>query len=117
MDHVYRKAAKIWEERKMTLSEKRCLFTSMLAMLIRHANALGYGVNIDCVKCYLPGHHRKGSVHYDGLAADLNLFKGGKLLQDDESYGVLHDYFDSIGGAARIPGDLRHFSVEHNGVR
>lgn len=116
MDHVYREAARIWEE-KVTLGEKRCLFTSMLARLIKYANEAGYGVNLECGKCYLTGHHRKNSLHYLGLAADLNIYKNGEWLPDGTGHDVLHDYWDSIGGAKRIPGDSNHYSIEHEGRR
>jgi hypothetical protein len=56
-------------------------------------------------------------LHYIGLAIDLNIFKNGKYLTDGTGHDVLHDVWDSLGGAARIPGDLNHYSLEHSGRR
>lgn len=56
----------------MTLGEKRRQFSLDLAILIVWANREGYGIAIDDVKAH--DGHMKGSKHYDGLAADLNLY-------------------------------------------
>lgn len=56
------------------------------------------------------------SCHKLRLAVDFNLIIDGKLASPDD-YSELHDYWRSIGGAAQIPGDMNHFSFEHNGCR
>ena len=56
----------------MTLGEKRRQFSLDLAILIVYANREGYGIAIDDVKAH--DGHMKNSKHYDGLAADLNLY-------------------------------------------
>jgi hypothetical protein len=99
----------------MTLREKQSKFVIMLALLIRRANALGYEMTLGCGYCKLEGHHRKNSCHYIRLAQDINLFKNGIWLKDGTGHDVLHDIWDGLGGAPRIPGDLNHFSVEHEG--
>jgi hypothetical protein len=101
----------------MTLREKQSKFVVMLALLIRRANALGYELTLGCGRCQLPGHHMKNSLHYIGLAQDLNLFWQGHYLKSGVGHDVLHDYWDALGGAERIPGDLNHYSLEHNGRR
>lgn len=101
----------------MTLREKQSLFVALVARLITHAYALGYEVTFGCARCHLPGHHAPWSLHYKGLAIDLNLFKGGKWLTDGSGHDVLHEYWTSIGGSKPIPGDLNHFSLEHEGIR
>jgi hypothetical protein len=101
----------------MTLREKQSKFVVMLALLIRRANALGYELTLGCGRCHLPGHHMEGSLHYLGLAQDLNLFKDGVWLKDGTGHDVLHQYWSSIGGAEMIPGDSNHYSLEHLGRR
>lgn len=56
----------------MTLGERRRQFSLDLAILIVWANREGYGIAIDDVKAH--DGHIKNSKHYDGLAADLNLY-------------------------------------------
>ena len=101
----------------MTLREARCRFSLMISCLIKHAHDLGYECAIDCVKCYLPGHHMKNSLHYEGLAADINLYKGGIWLQDGTGHDILHSYWSKLGGAEMIPWDLNHYSIEWQGRR
>jgi hypothetical protein len=45
------------------------------------------------------------------MAIDILLFSGDIKITDDQPYNSLHDYWDKIGGAKRIPGDLGHFSL------
>jgi hypothetical protein len=101
----------------MTLRQKQSLFVQMVATLIKRAHALGYDLTFACARCAKEGHHRPNSLHYIGLAIDLNIFKNGVYLTDGTGHDVLHDVWDSLGGAARIPGDLNHYSLEHNGRR
>lgn len=108
---------KIEGETKVTLRQKQSKFALMVAILIRHAHALGYEITFGCARCVQEGHHRPNSLHYIGLAIDLNLFKGGKYLTDGSGHDVLHDFWDTIGGAERIEGDCNHYSVVHNGRR
>lgn len=61
----------------MTLGEKRRQFSLDLAILIVWANREGYAIAIDDVKAH--DGHMVNSKHYEGLAADLNLY-----LYDDE---------------------------------
>lgn len=55
------------------------------------------------------------SVHKLRLAVDVNCIKDGQLVAD--FYPDMHDQWESMGGAKRIPKDLNHFSFEHNGKR
>ena len=103
----------------MRLSQKRHKFRRMKRMLNAYGEFLGYNVVEDqgkrCDDC--PNTHPR-SVHKVGLAIDL-------ILYDDEwepiwftiDFEKLHDFWDFIGGAERITGDLGHFSLEHGGVR
>ena len=102
----------------MTHSEKRILFSTSLAKLVLYMNQLGYGVAIDYVKrCDDCKVNSKNSVHPDGLAADLNLYVDGVYITIPEAHVKPHDYWDIMGGAKRIKGDMNHYSFEHNGRR
>ena len=99
----------------MTLRQKQSNFVSMVSDLIRYAYANGYEMTFG--DAYATSGHMDNSNHYLRLAIDLNLFKDGKWLSDGTGHDFLHDYWDSIGGAKRIPNDLNHYSLEHNGRR
>jgi hypothetical protein len=111
----------------MSLRKKQSKFARMVADLIIHAYYLGYEITF-CDAYRDPRVHggmgeRKGygsanSCHKLRLAIDFNLFKDGVWLQGydaTKAYNELHDYWDDIGGSRRIPNDLNHFSLEHNG--
>jgi len=103
------------------LSDKQKLLPTMLAMLAIFATFKGYAIN------YGEGYdddgigHMKGSLHYIKLAQDVNLFKNGVWLDKGpemmKGHNLLHDLWDLLGGAARIPGDLNHYSIAHEGKR
>ena len=105
----------------MTIGEAQRKFTLMIGKLILKAYELGYeltlgeGYDDDGVG------HMKGSLHYVKLAQDLNLFKNGVWLDKgpemEKGHGMLHDYWDSIGGARRISKDLNHYSYAWQGKR
>jgi len=83
----------------MTLGEKRRQFSLDLAILIVWANREGYGIAIDDVKAH--DGHMKNSKHYDGLAADLNLyfFEGGKWIyqRETEAHTVMGEEWERMG--------------------
>jgi hypothetical protein len=102
----------------MTLLEKQFRFTHMVAQLILHAEQLGYSVTLgEAWRLPHATHGHPQSTHKHRLAIDLNLFRGGVWLTSGAEHGPLHDYWDSIGGAPRIDGDMNHYSLAHNGVR
>ena len=101
----------------------------MLPRLIDHIHALGYEVrggdlfrdsrmhgHVGEKKGY--GH--KNSCHKLKLAIDLYLTKDGVFLKGDaakEAHNQVHEFWDDLGGAKRIPHDLNHYSLEHQGMR
>ncbi len=89
-----------------------------IGRLIIYAYSVGYELSFD--DAYrspdVPYGH-ENSCHRYRLAIDFNIFKDGVLLDNGEGHDRLHDYWDMVGGATRIMGDLRHYSFEHNGVR
>jgi hypothetical protein len=108
-------------EKKMTLREKQSKFVIMVAKLILFAYDKGYeltfgeGYDDDGVG------HMKGSVHYVRLGQDLNAFLNDVWLDKgpemEKAFGLMHDFWDTLGGAKRIDKDLNHFSFEWEGRR
>lgn len=60
--------------------------------------------------------HMPNSLHYIGLAIDLNLFKNGEYLKDTNDHKELGEFWESLGGSwgGRF-NDGNHYSLEHNG--
>lgn len=103
----------------MTLRQKQSKFCKMIALLILHAEALGYELTFgDAYRDPRVTYGHKKSLHRKRLATDLNLFKKGKYLTGTESYRPLGEYWESIGGSwgGRFK-DGNHFSLEHGGVK
>ena len=112
----------------ISLSQKQRAFTRMLADLIQFAYEQGYELTVgDAFRDpRLHGEHgtKKGygsskSVHKLRLAMDLNLWVNGKYIQtsDHPAWDELHNHWESIGGAERVPNNANHFSLEHWGYR
>jgi hypothetical protein len=95
-------------------------FTLMVGRLIVWTYTQGYELTLgESYNAYGLGH-MKDSLHYSRLAQDLNLFKDKVWLKGEEAekgYNLMHDFWDSIGGAKRIEKDLNHFSMEYLGRR
>lgn len=92
----------------------------MLGMLITHAYLIGYELtlgrgSVSAAANKADGGHKR-SLHLYRLAQDLNVFKDDVYLTDGTGHDVLHDYWDSIGGAKRIKKDMNHYSFEHQGM-
>lgn len=106
----------------VTLRQKQSKFMHMLALLILHAEQLGYELTMG--RGYASpeankadgGHPR--SNHLNRLAIDLNLFRDGRWLSSTRSHKPLGEYWESIGGTwgGRF-GDGNHYSLEHKGVK
>lgn len=113
----------------MTLRQARCRFTRSVAKLIGMAEAMGFECALDEGTVHLTpknptGNHRKGSVHYSGLALDLLLYKDGVYLESTEAYTELGEYWESLGVEQDLPlrwggrfSDGNHFSHEWNGMK
>ena len=99
----------------MTLGEKQREFTYMGALLVLHAYQLGYELTDGAAyrdPAWGVGHKR--SLHGSRLARDYNLFLDGAFLKGEKAragHNKLHDYWDMIGGNARIGEDLNHYSL------
>ena len=101
----------------MTLREKRVAFTLAIGKLILWANESGQpevAIRRDGLK------HMENSLHYCGLAVDLDAYRGGQYLTATEDYTALGDHWKTLHPLARWGGDFTnkdgcHFSFEHEG--
>jgi len=102
----------------MSLREKQSKFCRMTALLILHAEQLGYELTYgDAYRDPRVDYGHKNSNHRQRLAVDFNLFRDGQYLTKTEDYEPLGIYWESIGGSwgGRFD-DGNHFSLQHNGV-
>lgn len=97
----------------MSLRAKQSKFVHMIALLILHAEQLGYEITF--AEAY-----RKDDrlLHGSRLAIDLNLFQDGNYIVTTEGHLPLGEYWESIGGAwgGRFD-DGNHYSLEHEGKK
>ncbi len=105
----------------MTLRQKRVLFTRLIAELTLWIFEQGYEVAYgrDGEK------HMAGSLHYQGLAKDLILYKDGEYLTMTEDYKFAGEKWKSMHDLCRWGGDFKrggrpypdgnHFSVTYEG--
>jgi len=120
----------------MSLSTLQQEFTHCFALLILHAEQLGYRVTMgdgyrdprshgkigeklmdaDGKKIY----GRKNSNHKRRLAHDINLFLDGVFLQETEHHRVLGKYWETLHPMARWGGhynDGNHYSFLYKGYQ
>ena len=109
------------------LGRKQRKFSRDFALLLQYAYALGYTVT------FPPEHtdHILLSLHYIGLAKDINLFldtdEDGKeeYLILSKQYKELGVFWESLGNTwggrftrrGKPYPDGGHFSIEHNGIK
>ena len=117
----------------MTLRETQSTFAQCIARLILHVDEMGLAVTLGEGKVYerrrlrdgteaMDGVHMQGSVHYVGLAMDLNLFKNGHYLEDGSlpEWLALGEWWEKQHPLARWGGrfgskDSNHFSFTNGG--
>jgi len=113
----------------LKLSEKQIKLCHALNSIERWAFGLGYDLvredayrnpvvhgEFGIKKSYAAAY----SVHKLKLAQDYSVFRNGKYVTGEEAnrvFNLMHDHADTLGLAERIPGDLGHFSMEHQGHR
>lgn len=103
----------------MSLSAKQQKFTRMVALLILHADQLGYGVTFgDAFRDPRVPYGHANSLHRQRLAIDLNLFRDGQFLTSTKDHQPLGEYWESIGGTwgGRF-NDGNHYSLAHAGMK
>lgn len=113
----------------MTLGQKQELFSRLIVNLMGFIHDRGYEIRVGDffrdprvhgklgVKL---GYGHKNSAHKNKLAADLNLFKDGRYLTDDNDHEPFGIYWESLHPLCRWGGrfqDGNHYSLEHEGVK
>lgn len=96
------------------LLEKRIRFTYAVAGLIEFVTTQGYQITLgpDGLK------HMKNSLHYVGLAVDVQIFKDGVYLTKTPEYKFAGDWWKSLGPDFCWGGDWEdgnHFSITYGG--
>jgi len=99
------------------LFDKRALFTVCVADLINFMIGKGYTplLGKDGLK------HMKNSLHYDGLAVDIDLIKDGQYLPNTEDHKQFGEYWKSLdpdccwGGDFKGNPDGNHYSIKYQG--
>jgi hypothetical protein len=113
----------------MSLGKKQERFSRALPLLYLYAQYHGYEIRTGDVfrdpRAFgklgvAKGYGHKNSAHKNKLAVDANITKDGIYLRGmaaGDAHNFLHNFWDMLGGAKRIPHDLNHYSFEHQGMR
>ena len=115
----------------MRLRAKQSLFVKLLADLLVYAHLGGWEFTLGeahvinprktrAGKKVVDGVHMKGSLHYQRLAIDLNLFVNGRYIRSSThpAYVQLGTYWESLHPLCRWGGrfhDANHFYITHAG--
>jgi hypothetical protein len=96
------------------LGDKRKLFTRCVQELLARMLMSDYEPMIgkDGLK------HMKNSLHYEGLAVDIDLTKDGVYLATTEAHQVFGEFWESLHPDCRWGGrfkDGNHYSVTYSG--
>lgn len=97
------------------LGDKRIKFTVYVADLINFMSAKGFSPMLgkDGLK------HMKGSLHFEGLAVDIDLVKDGVYLNKTEDHKPFGEYWKTLDKDCRWGGDFKghpdgnHYSVAY----
>lgn len=105
-------------------------FTQSVALLIQKAAALGYGVTFGEAwrtpeQARINATNGSGisrSLHIERLAIDLNLFKDGRYITNDEGHKLLGPWWKALHSKHRWGGDFtkrdfNHYSSSPDGER
>jgi len=98
------------------LFNKRALFTSLVPKLIERIIATGEVplLGRDGLK------HKPNSLHFDGLAVDIDLFRNGIYLTKTSDHTEYGEYWKSLHPDCRWGGDFQnkdgnHYSITYQG--
>lgn len=98
----------------MSLRSRQSRFVKMVQLLVGYADLRGYELTYgDAYRDDRCDYGHPKSLHRKRLAVDFNLFRDGVYLSGDAAkrgHDLLHDFWDAIGGSARISHDLNHYS-------
>ena len=112
----------------MTLGDKQRLFFRLLPRLLDKVIELSYeGTTGDAFRDprvhgeigVRRGYGHPKSAHKNKLAIDINLFKDGRYITDDEGHREIGEWWVQQHPLCRCGssfGDYNHYSIEHNGV-
>ena len=94
------------------LFTKRVLFSSLIPRLIDKMIADGYTplLGKDGLK------HMAGSLHFDGLAMDIDLFKNGVYLTDVKYHRPFGEFWKSLDPLCCYGGDFQSVDADHYSV-
>lgn len=114
-------AWELWCEMRneKTLRQKQSDFAKKVALLILFAYEKGYEITFG--DAWAKTGHSSNSLHYDRSAIDINLFKGGRWLQETSDFQELGEFWESLhhyckwGG--RLANDGNHFSYSSDNLR
>ncbi len=96
----------------MTLGQKRRKFSQMISILVLATPGLIRRGEICYDDVKARDGHIKGSFHYNGLAADMNLYIRGRYQRDTEAHLPLGEFWESLGGSwGGHWGDGNHYSL------
>lgn len=113
-----------------TLRQKQSRFALGVALLIQHADSLGYEVTLG--EAWRTPEQAKwnaaqgigtvSSLHIERLAMDINLFKDGEFLQSTDDHRPLGEWWESLGPDYRWGGrfkrpDGNHYAISPDGKR
>jgi hypothetical protein len=100
------------------LSSKQARHTKNISRLVLHMIEKGYEPR------FAPDHcnHMTGSLHYIGLAKDINLFKNGVFLTKTEDHKEFGDYWKTLDTENCWGGDFTnkdgcHYSIKYGGKK
>lgn len=96
------------------LGDKRKLFTKCVCKLLQVMLEAGYEPMLgkDGLK------HMNGSLHYEGLAVDIDLTKNGLYLGNTDDHEVFGKYWETLDPECSWGGhfsDGNHYSVKFGG--
>ena len=112
-----------------TLRQKRSRFGRNLVLLLQYVELRGYEYTLgeivrgaaQAAANAASGAGIARSLHLDGLAADINLFKDGVYLEETSAHLIFGQFWKSLGADHRWGGDFKpkpdgnHYSLEHEG--
>ena len=114
---------------KMTLGSQQELFSILVPGLIDYGHELGYQIRIgDCFRDprvhgalgEKKGYGSTNSCHKLKLAIDLNLFKDGRYITDDEGHRELGEWWEKQNPLCSWGGkwqDFNHYSLTRDGYK
>lgn len=112
----------------MTLLQKQFVFASLVPRLINHALELGYTITLgeayrsseEAARLAKLGKGIIGSLHTLKLAIDINLFRDGIYLTDNEAHRMLGTWWETQSAGKDFIcnwgghwGDGNHYSISH----